>query len=139
MTKIYSPDTPAIVELVGIEGEELFNDDGSPMTMSVLGEDSDVAVSSRNASSNRRLAQGARLKMTQEGFNADSAAYLSKIVTDWNITPNKLVPGVDAGLGDGKVAYSRAAAVTIFSNPKLTVIRDQPDRAASERGRFLTA
>lgn len=137
--KLYLPDEGAVLELNGIDGAALYNDDGTPMTMTLIGADSDVAIQHRNGVQNRRFAQGARLKLTSEGVESDGNAYLAKLVVDWNITPSKLVPGVDPGLGEGKVPFSRPAALTIFGNPKLAAIKEQPDTFVAERVNFMKA
>ncbi len=54
----FTPNEPFDVELRGIDGTQLFNNDGSPMTISVLGADSDTAVKARNAQANRRIQAG---------------------------------------------------------------------------------
>lgn len=137
--KTYQPDVAATLELEGIDGQPLYNDDNTPMTIDLIGADSDVAIAARNQQQNRRLQQGQRLKLTSEGLEADGAAYLAKLCTGWNITPSKLVPGIEPGLGEGKVAFSTAAATTIFKHPKLGVIKEQPDRFIAERIHFLRA
>lgn len=137
--KTYQPDVPATLELEGIDGQPLFNDDGSPMTIDMVGADSDIAIAARNQQQNRRLQQGQRLKLTAEALEADGASYLAKLVTGWNLTPSKLIPGIDPGLGEGKVPFSAGAAATLFKHPKLTFIKDQPDRFVGERTHFLRA
>lgn len=139
LVKVYNPDKPARLELIGIDDQPLYNADGTPMTIDLLGAESDAAIAAQNRQQNRRLQQGARLKMTSEGMIADGANFLASLVTDWNLTPNRLVPGIDPGLGEGKVPFSTAAAATIFKHPKLAVIKDQPDRFTADRTNFLRA
>lgn len=137
MTKTYAPDEGFDLELVGIDGAPLYNADNTPMTITLLGADSDIAVKARNKTTNLRLAQGGRAKLTAEGLEQEGATYLAKLTVDWNITPNSLVPGVDADLGDGPVAFSAAAASTLYRNAKLSVIKAQVDDAIGERANFL--
>jgi len=137
MTKTYNPDEGFTVELVGIDDQPLFNDDGTPMTITVLGEDSDVAVKSRHSMTDRRLKHGAAAKLTGESLDGDGVAHLVKMTVGWSLTPSKLVPGVDPGLGEGVVPYTPGAATKIYSNPKLKIIRDQPDNASTVRANFL--
>lgn len=139
MTKTYNPDEGFAVELLGIDDQPLFNDDGSAMTITIIGEDSDIAVASRHAMTNRRLKQGASAKFTAESFDSDGVAHLVKITAGWNITPAKLVPGIDPGLGEGLVPFTPGAATKLYGNPKLKIIRDQPDKASTERANFLRA
>lgn len=125
-TDDYLPEQGFDVHLRGPDEAELFNDDGSPMTITVLGADSDVAVKARHATQNRRFQQGARMKLTAEGVDADGASYLAKLTTGWNITLGGKTPPCDY-----------AAAVQLYQNPKLSFIRDQVDTAIAERANFL--
>ena len=128
ITDTYAPDAGFVLELRGPDDKALFNDDGTPMTLTLLGADSDVAVKARNANQNRRFAQGARLKLTAEGLDSDSASYLAKLTTGWNIT-----------MGGTKPPFSAAAAAALFADPKLSFIREQADTAIADRSNFLKA
>lgn len=122
----YCPDDVFDVELVGPDGAQLFNDDETPMTIGILGADSDVAVKADNATSNRRLAQGSRLKITAESLRSDRAAFLAKITTRWNIT-----------MGGEKPPFSPEAARALYANPKLSFIKDKVEAAHEDRANFL--
>lgn len=124
----YQPDVGFTVHLRGPNEALLFNDDETPMTITVLGSDSEVAVRTRHGQQNRRLQQGTRIKLTAEGLESDAAAYLAKLTIDWNIT-----------LGGQKPPLTEAAAVQLYSNPKLSFIREQVDAAISERANFMKA
>lgn len=128
LTSEYGPDAGALLELRGPDDAQLFNDDGSPMTLTLLGADSDVAVKARNANQNRRLQQGTRMKLTAEGLDADGASYLAKLTTGWNIT-----------LGGEKPPFSYEAAVKLYANPKLAFVREQADAFIADRANFLKA
>lgn len=124
----YNPDEASTLELRGIDGAQLFNDDGSPMSISLLGEDSDVAVKARNSQTNRRIQQGPRAKLTAEGLNSDGAAYLAKLTVGWDIT-----------MGGEKAEFSQEAALKLYSNPKLAFIREQVAAFVEDRANFLRA
>lgn len=128
LTSEYAPDAGHTLELRGPDDAQLFNDDGTPMTLSLLGADSDVAVKARNANQNRRLQQGTRMKLTAEGLEADGASYLAKLTTGWNIT-----------LGGAKPDFSYEAAVKLYANPKLAFVREQADAFIADRANFLKA
>ncbi len=121
----YQPDTPFDVELHDTNDVPLFNNDGTPMTISVLGEDSAAAVAARYAQGNRQIHAGPRSKITAEGIDATGAAYLAKLCTSWNIT-----------MGGEKPPFSHDAAKALFANPKARFIRDQVDRAVADRANF---
>lgn len=140
MTKTYNPDLAFTLELNGIDGQPLYNDDNTPMTVDLLGRDSDVAVATTQAQQDRRFSQmGQGVKYSAEDQKADGTTFLSKVCTGWNITPAKLIPGVDPGVGEGKVAFSPAAATKVFGNTKLQIIRDQVDYGIGTRANFMRA
>ena len=57
--------------------------DGHPMTISLLGKDSDAFIKQDNAATNRRLAQGSRIKLTAEALKADAISLLARCTTVW--------------------------------------------------------
>lgn len=124
----YCPDEGFDIELRGPDDAALFNDDGSPMTLTVLGADSDVAQKARNANQNRRLAQGPRVKITAEGLEADAAGYLAKLTVGWNIT-----------MGGTKPPFTPDAAAALYRNPRMAFIREQVDAAIADRANFMKA
>jgi hypothetical protein len=128
LTSDYNPEAGMPLELRGPDDAQLFNDDGTPMTLTLLGADSDVAVRARNANQNRRLQQGPRMKLTAEGLEADGASYLAKLTVGWNIT-----------LGGQKPPFSYEAAVKLYANPKLAFVREQADAFIADRANFLKA
>lgn len=124
----YSPDEVFDVELEGPDGAQLFNDDGTPMTIGVIGADSDEAIRLRNANSNKRLAQGVRMKLTAEGLDSEGAVYLARLSKRWNIT-----------MGGEKPAFSYEAVLGLYRNKKLPFIREKVDQAIGERANFMKA
>jgi hypothetical protein len=125
---VYRPEEGFVLELTGPDGAQLFNDDGTPMTLTLIGADSDVAVKARRLNSNKRYQQGARLKFTAEGLESDGAAYLAKLTTAWDIT-----------LGGEKPPCTYQAALQLYNNPILAFIREQADRAIEDRANFTKA
>jgi len=126
MTDTYAPDQGAVLELNDINDAPLMNDDGTRMTLTLLGSDSDVVTKHNNQVSNRRLSAGARLKLTSEGLQGDGTALLAKATTAWNIT-----------LGGTKPPLTYDAAFALYSNPKLSFIREQADKFIADRAHFL--
>jgi hypothetical protein len=134
----YRPDEGFALELRGLDDAQLFNADGTPQTITLLGNDSDVAVRARHSQSNRRLQSGQRLKLTSEGLESDGASYLAKLVTTWNITPSLLAPGAPLDLpGGDRPPYSYEAAVKLFSSRLHAFIKEQADTGIAERANFL--
>lgn len=126
ITDTYAPDEGAILELNDAADAPLMNDDETRMTLTLLGQDSDVVRKHNNGVSNRRLSAGARLKLTAEGIDGDATALLAKATTAWNIT-----------LGGSKPPLTYDAAFALYANPKLAFIREQADRFIAERAHFL--
>ena len=123
----YCPDDAFVLELKDIDGTLLLNDgDDTPMTVSILGADSDVAVAARHNSSNRRIQAGPRAKLTSEGFTSDQASYLAKLTVGWNIT-----------MGGEKPTFSQDAARKLYNDRKLAFIREQVEAAIEDRANFL--
>lgn len=122
----YRPDEIFDVELRGPDGSQLFNDDETPMTIGVIGADSDEAVKARNTSANRRISAGPRAKITAESLDSDAASYLAKLTKRWNIT-----------MGGTKPECTTQAALSLYNDKALAFIREQVDAAIGERTNFL--
>lgn len=124
LSQNYCPDDGADLELVGIDGAPLFNSDGSRMTITLLGEDSDVAAKARNAQGNRRIQQGQRAKLTMEGVSADGALYLAKLTMGWNIEGQE---------------FSQEAAQKLYLDRKMGFVVEQVRAFVEDRTNFLRA
>lgn len=123
----YCPDEIFDVELYDIDGTQLFNDgDNTPMTIGVIGADSDEAIRARRNATNRRIQAGARAKVTAESLEAQDTNYLATLTKRWNIT-----------LDGGKPECTKAAVMALYANPKFAFIREQVDAAIGERSNFL--
>lgn len=124
----YCPDEAATLELIGIDGAPMLNSDGSPMTISLLGEDSDVAVAYRNNTTNRRIQQAQRgaATVTAEAIAAEDAAYYAKLTTGWSIA-----------FGGERAEFSQDAARKLYLDRKMSFIFDQVKEFAKTRRNFL--
>lgn len=124
----YAPDVAAELELIGIDGAPMINEDGSPMTISLLGEDSEVATAYDNSVTNRQIEQakrGASLT-TAESLKANTASKYAKLTTGWNI----------AVFGE-RPAFSQDAARALYLNRKASFITDQVEAFVRARKNFL--
>lgn len=92
--------------------------DGAPMTITLLGKDSDAYVKQDNANTNRRLAQGTRLKITAEALRADSIALLARCTVGW----------------DFATPCTYEAAIQLYN--KFPAIKEQADAFITDRGNF---
>lgn len=128
--KIYDPDTPAALELIGIDGTPLLNGDGTPMTISLLGEDSEVAVAHSNSSQNRRFQQAQRGAnvLTAEALKTEEAGYFAKLTTGWSLS-----------LGDETATFSQDAARKLYLGRLTSFVFDQVKAFTKDRKNFLRA
>lgn len=124
----YAPDAGAVLELTGPDGAPLFNDDGTAMTLTLLGNDADAVVKYNNKVTNRRLAQRTGMKLTSESLYADGTGLLATATTAWNIT-----------LGGEKPTLTFEAAAKLYSDPKLAFVRAQASEFMDERAHFSKA
>jgi len=123
----YCPDEASTLELIGIDGAPMMNQDGSPMTISLLGEDSDVAVAFDNDLTNRRIQQAQRGgQITAEAITGEMAAKLAKLTTGWNIS-----------FGGEVAVFSEAAARKLYADRKMSFIVEQVQAFVKARRHFL--
>lgn len=134
--KAYTPDEGFALELNDINDLPLFNEDGSAMTITILGSDSDVATQFDKDILTRRLAKVGS-PTTGGNLEADGVAKLVKMTTSWNITPSQMIPGYDPNLGEGLVALTPAAATKFYGDRMFRIFRDAADRASAARANFL--
>lgn len=92
--------------------------DGSPMTITLLGKDSDAFIKQENAATNRRLAQGPRAKVTAEALKADAVAILARCTVAWDFSE----------------PCTYESAVALYN--KFPAIREQVDAFIADRANF---
>lgn len=107
-------------------GEELFNDDKSPMTISLLGKDSEPYRRITRANANKSLNKG-RVKLTVEKFEQDGVDLLAAVTTGWHIQ-----------FGQTMLEFSTAKAKELYSDPEYKWVQEQVDEFVAERSNFLT-
>lgn len=115
----------AVLELRDANGAPIQKTDGSPVTITLLGADSDVAVRHSNGVMNRRLAQGPRAKLTAEALEADAVALLVKCTAGWD--------GV--GIDEDETAFTPEAAARLYH--RFPAVREQVDVFIADRSNFL--
>ena len=74
----------AVLELRGPDDAPLFTKDGAPVTITLLGKDSDVYTRVVNANANRHLNQRGKPKRSIEGAKAEGVSLLAKCTTAWS-------------------------------------------------------
>ncbi len=111
--------------VLDVNGVPLLKPDKSPITITLRGKDSDAYIAHENQATNRRLQQGARVKLTSEGLKADVIAGLAKCTVAWD--------GI--GIGEDETACSYEAAVRLYT--LAPDIKDQVAAFVEDRANFL--
>lgn len=106
-------------------GEELFNDDESPMTISLLGKDSEPYRRTVRVTANKNLKAG-RSTPSVEKFEQNGVDLLAAVTTGWNIQ-----------FGEEKLEFSPAKVKELYSNPDFHWVQEQVDEFVAERSNFL--
>lgn len=73
----------AVMELRGPNGAPVLQEDGAPVSITLLGADSNALVRVSNAQTNAYLKQG-QVKVTAEGARANELDYLAKATVAWS-------------------------------------------------------
>lgn len=107
-------------------GEELFNDDNSPMTITLLGKDSEQYRRTSRMAANKNLKRG-RNAPTVEKFEQDGVELLAAVTIDWNLQ-----------WSEAKKEFSPAAVKELYADPDYRWVYEQVDEFVAERANFLT-
>lgn len=115
------------LELRGPDDAPLRKSDGSPITITVLGKDSDAFVRQSNANANRYLNQKGRAKLSAEALKGEGISLLAKCTVDWD---GIMVEGetLDCTYDNAVKLYDRFA-----------FIREQVDEFIGDRSNFSKA
>ncbi len=118
----------AVLELRGPDGNPVLQDDGSPVTITLLGEDSDIVTKHNNAITNQvlRSTMGGPA-ITAEASRDNEIAKFAKATVAWD--------GIV--LEGEKLACNEANAKAIYR--RFSWIRDQVRAFMGDRARFLPA
>lgn len=107
-------------------GEELFNDDNSPMVISLLGKDSEPYRRTARMTANKNLKKG-RQTATVEQFEQNGVELLAAVTTGWNLQ-----------FGEEMLEFSPLAVKNLYANPDYRWVYEQVDEFVAERANFLT-
>lgn len=117
----------AIMEVRDANGAPLLQEDDRPVTITLLGKDSEVFTKHEAHVTNLRLAQGTRVKLTAEALNADALAGLARCTVAWD--------GIGIGEDSTPCNFENAKRLyTMFPD-----IKDQVSRFVDDRANFLKA
>lgn len=117
----------AVLELRGPDDAALYTADGSPVTITLLGKDSDVYTREVNANANRFLKQRGKATITAEGSKADGIRLLAKCTADWS---GIRVDGED-------LPCNLENAVKLYN--RFAWIKEQVDEFIADRANFTKA
>lgn len=105
--------------------ERLLSDAGAPITISIVGMDSEQFRTRHRAIINRRLNAGKKAKVTAEEIEAESIDTIAACITGWQHVEL-----------DGKaLEFSKANAKALLT--RLPWLREQLDEAIADRANFL--
>ena len=128
---ILSTDTSALanegakLELRDASGAPILHN-GDPVTITLLGADSDVYVKASNALTNRALRNRGKVQITAESALTDQINLLAKAVVGWE--------GI--GIGEETTPFSEEAAKKLL---RVRHIRDQVQDFVNDQGNFVKA
>lgn len=116
------------LELRGPDGAPLYKADGvTPVTLTLLGKDSDAFIKARNATANRYLKQRGKAQVTAEGSDADQIAILVRCTVGWD--------GI--GIDEDETPFTPENAARLYN--RFRFIREQADEFIDDRANFLKA
>lgn len=120
-------DDGSVLELRGPTGAPVMQDDDRPVTITLLGADSDVLTRVANQQTNRYLRDRGAASMTAEGAIANRIEYLAAATVAWS---GIKVDGeiLECGRDEAKKLYRR-----------FPFIRDQVSAFVDDRANFLKA
>lgn len=113
----------AKLELRDATGAALLKPDSSPITITLLGSDSDAYLKTSNALTNRALRNRGKVQLTAESALTDQINLLAKVTQAWD--------GI--GLGEDETAFSEEAAKKLY---RIAFVREQVQEFVADRGNF---
>lgn len=116
----------AEIELRDAAGAAMLKADGTPVTITVLGADSDVYTKASNALTNRALRNRGKAMITAESALTDQINLLAKVTVGWD--------GI--GLGEDETAFSEENAKRLY---RVAFVREQVQDFVNDRGNFAKA
>ena len=118
-----------------VERTVLLDDKGAPVTITLLGRDSDTFIAAENAARNRAVEQikeGA--KFSAAASDEEAAASLARATTGWSGVVQGWIDGTD---DNSPAKFSFDAAKKLYLSRGVRWIRDQADKFIGDRANFL--
>lgn len=114
----------------------LLADDKTPVTITLLGKDSDTFIKAQNAARNRAVeAVKKQMKFSSAAADLEASQTLARCTTGWTGIPRGWLDGSD---DETAADFSFENAVALYSNLGVRWVRDQVDEFVAERAHFLS-
>lgn len=110
---------------------------GKPLTITLLGRDSDAFIRAENAARNRTVegvTSGA--KFSAAAADVQACETLARCTVDWSGIPKGWIDGSD---DETPIKHSSENAVALYGNPGVSWLREQVDKFIANRANFLKA
>jgi len=113
----------------------LLDEKGKPVTITLMGRDSDAFIKAENAARNRAMEQLSKgVKFSAAAAERQTCETLARCTVDWSGIPKGWLDGSD---DETPVKLSEENAVALYSNPGVKWLRDQVDEFIGARANFL--
>lgn len=114
-----------------------FGKNNAPLTLTLLGKDSDAFIAADQAARNKAMATMAKgVKFSAAALDLQTCETLARCTTGWAGIPQGWIDGSD---NEGPAEFNFANAVALYSSPGVRWLRDQADEFVGERRNFLKA
>lgn len=111
-------------------------DEKIPVTITLLGKDSDAFIKAENAARNRAVEQiKKQVKFSAAAADLEASQTLARCTTAWTGIPQGWLDGSD---DESPADFSPEAALALYTNLGVRWVRDQVDEFVAERANFLT-
>lgn len=118
-----------------VERTVLTDDKGEPVTITLLGRDSDTFIAAENAARNRAVEQIKEgVKFSAAATDEEGAAALARATTAWSGVVQGWIDGTD---DNTPAKFSQEAAKKLYLQKGVRWIRDQADKFIGDRANFL--
>ena len=115
----------------------LIGDDGHPVSITLLGKDSDIFIASEREAQNANvdnMAKGAKWSAAERAHRF--AVTLAKCTVGWHNVPQGWIDGTE---DEAPAVCNYDNALKLYTNPGYAWVREQADAFVGDRGNFLKA
>lgn len=110
---------------------------GKPITITLLGQDSDAFIKAENAARNRSVESlREAAKFSAAAADLQACEMLARCTVNWSGIPKAWLDGSE---DESPVKHTDENAVALYSNPGVSWLRAQVDKFVANRANFLKA